>query len=424
MPDTIDPRLDAIRSLILSDKEPDESTVELIRQIAGLSADEVVELLGEGEPADDGTADDEPTDDDDTDDDTESLALPSNQSASPIVDTLIRQGTAAAQIVADEIRAKVRSLVKKNDLTTPFERQRLLSEVRMVLAEHEPAMARVLSDSLLAAWIHGADEVSGVLDDDRDPVEPLPRIPPPDRPRIRIPGMGDEDGDVRFPGLEQAVQSLVDRQVLMPLDLARLESGARQTAFGLAGVQTAEAMEAIRDALVEDIAEGGTLRDFRSRVLEVLDDRDEAPLSPARIETIYRTEVGMTHTRAMANALAHPLVGDEFPYVAYHAVHDSRVRPEHLKMESLGLDRTNVFRKDDPIWERFTPPWDFSCRCALVPLTLDDAARAGVREAQEWLRTGIPPQNPKYIKAPPFDAPEGFEGVRLSFCGAGAGRGA
>jgi len=397
-----DPRLLAIRDLILDeDQEPDESTVELIRQIAGLSEDEARSLLAEDEP--------------DQTDDPESLALPGDQ-ASPLVDALIDQGATAARVIADEIRAKVRATLKKNDLTdlqsNPYERERILSEIRLILAEHEPALARVLSGSLLAAWIHGADEISSAMD--RDPIEPLPPLtPPPDRPRVRIPGASDDDG-IRFPGLEDAVQALLDRQVLMPLDLARLESGARRTAFQVAGVQSSETLQAIRDALAEDIAGGGALRDFQGRVLAAMDEQD-APLSPARIETLYRTEVGLTHARALANTLAHPLVADEFPYVAYHAVHDSRVRPEHLKMEELGLDGTNVYRKDDPIWDKFTPPWDFNCRCALVPLTVEDAAKLGVREAHDWATSGVPPERPQWVADPPFDAPEGFEGVRLSF---------
>ena len=30
-----------------------------------------------------------------------------------------------------------------------------------------------------------------------------------------------------------------------------------------------------------------------------------------------------------------------------------------MEMEKLGLDGTNVYRRDDPIWEEFLTPWDY-----------------------------------------------------------------
>jgi uncharacterized protein with gpF-like domain len=45
--------------------------------------------------------------------------------------------------------------------------------------------------------------------------------------------------------------------------------------------------------------------------------------------------------------------------LAYYATHDARVRDDHLAMETLGLDGTNIYRADDPIWREYLPPWDF-----------------------------------------------------------------
>src|SRR5262249_21071406 len=99
----------------------------------------------------------------------------------------------------------------------------------------------------------------------------------------------------------------------------------------------------------------------------------------------------------------------------YSAVHDSRARPEHRHLERLGLDGTAVYRRDDPVILQFWPPWDYNCRCAVVPLTVADAAARGVKEAQEWLRTGQPPAAPAFVAPPPFSPPAGFAGpVRLS----------
>ena len=83
-------------------------------------------------------------------------------------------------------------------------------------------------------------------------------------------------------------------------------------------------------------------------------------------------------------------------YQAYVPIHDARTRETHLALGKLGLDGTGVFRRDDPFWDRFTPPWDYNCRCGTNLLTIEAAARMGVQEAKEWLRSGRPPAEPEY----------------------------
>jgi hypothetical protein len=95
-------------------------------------------------------------------------------------------------------------------------------------------------------------------------------------------------------------------------------------------------------------------------------------------------------------------VADQFPYLLYTAVHDARVRPEHLQLERLGLDGTAVYRRDDPIWSLFLPPWAWNCRCHVIPVDVETAAEAGVGEARRWLRTGVPPAVPQYVAWPDF----------------------
>jgi len=90
-------------------------------------------------------------------------------------------------------------------------------------------------------------------------------------------------------------------------------------------------------------------------------------------------------------------VAEVFPYQAYLAIDDSRVRPEHFALMFLGLNGTNIYRVSDvAFWEVFRPPWGFSCRCGVNLMTKRAAAARGVVEAQEWLRTGQPPVFPDY----------------------------
>lgn len=49
-----------------------------------------------------------------------------------------------------------------------------------------------------------------------------------------------------------------------------------------------------------------------------------------------------------------------------------------------------------------------NCRCNDNPLTIRQAAAAGVEEAKQWLETGVEPQNKSFVEMPPFLPPEGF----------------
>ncbi len=263
---------------------------------------------------------------------------------------------------------------------------------------------------MLSAWIGGAARVTrglptvGRVETERPfglpPPPPLPPLAPP-------PGPGDGGPVVRLPIVEAAQRDLAARNVMDADDFGRLEQDARRSAFTVARVSSLEAIERIQAALVHDIHEGGTLREFRARVEQAL---GESMLSPAHIETVYRTNVGAAYTQGLTEILEHPLVGDEFPYLEYHAVHDSRARKEHREMESLGMNGTNVYRRDDPVMRKFLPPWDWNCRCAVVPIGIEDAAAKGVKEAQEWLATGFPPVMPDWVPAPPFEPSPSFAG--------------
>jgi hypothetical protein len=77
-------------------------------------------------------------------------------------------------------------------------------------------------------------------------------------------------------------------------------------------------------------------------------------------------------------------------------------------MEQLGLDGTAVYRRDDPVWLKFYPPWGWQCRCIVIPLSVEDAAARGVKEAIRWVQTGRPPASPAWVKPLPFDIPKGW----------------
>ncbi len=102
-----------------------------------------------------------------------------------------------------------------------------------------------------------------------------------------------------------------------------------------------------------------------------------------------------------------PLVLGEMPifgtYWAWCPIDDGRSCRMHIRLQKMGIQRTNIFRADDP----FIAPLfirqklDFrSCRCNFSPTSIHKAAERGIREAITFLKTGAIPATPNWISAP------------------------
>jgi hypothetical protein len=282
------------------------------------------------------------------------MTPPPNQ----LPDALLRRGLPATLAIVDRMRREVQALTRRSSRSPDS----LIAAARKIVASHEPLMARTMRDSLLLAWLTSARKQIAELPSVTEPPAPtsiLPPLQPPFATSGRSPG--DPDPVVRFPGIEAAAADLQRRGFFDQAAYDALDQDARRTAFTVARVQSLDAMRRIRDAITDDVVQGGTLAQFRQRVAEDV----AGALSPAQVEAIYRTHVGQAMATGQRSILDHPLVGDEFPYVLWTATHDSRTDPTHLAMETWGQNGTAVYRRDDPILEILWPPCRWNClvRC-------------------------------------------------------------
>lgn len=146
---------------------------------------------------------------------------------------------------------------------------------------------------------------------------------------------------------------------------------AHAKAFTVAGVMKVDILQDVRNALAEQLKNGGTLADFQSRLQPILEAKgwwgkgqivDEATgeiagrrLNPRRLDTIFRTNMQSAY---MAGRYQEQLANaEERPWWEYVAVMDSRTRPKHAAMNG------RIFRYDDPFWANFYPPNGWRCRC-------------------------------------------------------------
>lgn len=275
----------------------------------------------------------------------------------------------------------------------------LVPVARRIARRAEPLLRAELRDAQLLAFLRPLRELSAGL----------PPSPPTVPPRVTA---GGEPRGVVFPQVAKAVEYLRTRIPFTEAEFSQLDADARRVAVTVAGGHTLAAVEAVRDALADDVARGGTLAEFRGVVAERLN----AGLGEHVVESTYRTFVGRAYTAGKVAVLDSPAVRSQFPYLLYSATHDSRVRPEHLALERMGLNGTAVYRADDPVWDLFLPPWAWNCRCEVIPLSVRQAAGYGVREARDWLASGVPPASPEFVRPFPFRPPPGWvpTGRRLS----------
>ena len=311
----------------------------------------------------------------------------------------------AGEAIAGEIREKfLQAVVEGIDLYRPI--YEIVEQLKKIAAEFIPQLATTFWESDLAAWLgayrFGANE-----------------LPKWSVNYIREATMGaggaavplklfaaDDLPPIIFPKLEKAAISLIKRGVLQRPVFDELSDLAKAQAFTVAGEITDGTITQIRDQLAQMTVEGPSLPKFK----KFLDKKLQTSLlGPGHVETVYRTNLQAAYRDGRESLVQDPIVSAIFPYQEYLPITDGRVRPEHLALGSLGLNGTGVYRRDDPFWDLFTPPWGYNCRCGTNLLTIRAAARKGVKEAQAWLKTGAPPELPTWqIEKIPFPSYPGF----------------
>lgn len=308
------------------------------------------------------------------------------------------------ETVWQEIRERlVKELAKRRKDIVSVD---LVQIARAILEDVAPLFAEHIWNTDLAAWLAGyawtADKVPSWFDWELSFAGEGP--PPPGGIFIGTPLYGDEP-IVRFPLIEKAAESLAKRGILTRAEFDAVSEATRLESFTMAGDWTRDTLTTVRDTLAEVTDEGASLEGFRSLLKERI---DTSAIGPHRLETVYRTNIQAAFRDGRETLVSNPVVSELFQYQEYFAIHDGRVRDSHLELETLGIDGTGIYRRDDPFWDAWTPPVDFNCRCSVNVLTVDAAARKGVKEAQVWEETGIRPPLVSRLPFIPFAPNPGF----------------
>lgn len=173
--------------------------------------------------------------------------------------------------------------------------------------------------------------------------------------------------NVRF---KEAARFFAAKVPLTRDEFDQLSDWAKTRAFTVATVTKAELLQDVQDAVGKAIDDGLTLADFRSILGDVMESRGWGGLTPWHAETVFRTNIQSAY--GIGRLQQQRDQRDDFPFLQYHAIHDSRTRPSHLALDGV------VRPIGDPFWKKYYPPWAYNCRCDAESLTADEARAIGV----------------------------------------------
>lgn len=301
----------------------------------------------------------------------------------PSLDAILRIGIRNIDDVAARIRDRL--LVRMRSLWDSLDYHEIVRVARETLAETEPAIAAILGDGEIAAWVLGVDAVARTL-----PEAVASSLALGDRwqwfspPKLSVSG----DSPIKLKIIRNAVDDLISREIVTKKRFDQMLSDARKRAFTVAWQNSEKTISGIRDALTETIREGASLDRFSEKVGDVF---DRSPLGWHR-ELVYRQNIQQAFSNGQDQIASSPIVSSVLPFALYSAIHDYRTRDDHWKMERAGLEGTAIYWADDnAVWSLFTPPWDWGCRCTKTFITRMQAADLGLKVAQKWIETGIEP---------------------------------
>ena len=138
-------------------------------------------------------------------------------------------------------------------------------------------------------------------------------------------------------------------------------------AFASAIIKDAELSDAIKESLSQALAEGKSLRDWRTSANEIFDKQGLTRLNKWQAETIYRTETTIAYGAGQYAKLQE--VKDRFPYWQYVTAGDERVRDSHRALDG------KIFKTENA---QYYPPVGFNCRCKARPISNRQAKKRGI----------------------------------------------
>jgi SPP1 gp7 family putative phage head morphogenesis protein len=192
---------------------------------------------------------------------------------------------------------------------------------------------------------------------------------------------------------QEAVDFIRRKAPLRKAQFEKLPRELQALAFTINGINAADALQEIRDTVAE-LPAGALFKDVQKKVAAKLQQyvgADQLELLEATPEEVKKQKqklmarargiIRQHGNQAYAVTAYQDLEenGDIFPYWKYLTVGDEHVRDTHRALNGLVLPKAHEF------WKTHYPPWEYGCRCQVVPVTAREYERYKERDAGKEL---------------------------------------
>jgi SPP1 gp7 family putative phage head morphogenesis protein len=162
---------------------------------------------------------------------------------------------------------------------------------------------------------------------------------------------------------EEAAEYFKDKLTLKPSEFYKLSEQYRSISFTVSGYTKLQVLERFHKELLKAIEEGSTLKDFKEKMNDFLENKGYKGITNFQADNIFRTNIQTAYQVGHYKQMTTPEVLKYRPYWQYDAVGDKHTRPSHLAMDG------RVYKADNPIWDTWYPPNGFRCRCGVKTLS-------------------------------------------------------
>lgn len=177
-------------------------------------------------------------------------------------------------------------------------------------------------------------------------------------------------GDDEIPdAFGDAIEFFMAKEVITKEEFKKLQKTMRKKAFTIAKLEDKTIISRIKESLDSSFEKDMNLTDWIDDLNLMFDKIGITQLQPHYLELVFKNAANEALNEGKLK-IYQEADEEEFPFLEFVAIEDSRVRPEHLKL--------NGFRapKSDPIWQKLRPPLDHGCRCTLRPVHADEGLKA------------------------------------------------
>jgi SPP1 gp7 family putative phage head morphogenesis protein len=178
---------------------------------------------------------------------------------------------------------------------------------------------------------------------------------------------------------EEAVKRIAGLPLVTREVMDGLLPELRAYAFCVTGLDAFDQLAKVRDVIAAVPAGEKTWEKAKREIAGELSDSLTGKQAMRRAELLLRTHTFRGYAASRYRLLM--AQKDVFPFWQYKTHGDGNVRPSHAALNG------KIFPAGHPIWQRIFPPWDWGCRCLVVPLLGKDVD--GRRAADE----GKAPEN-------------------------------